>query len=146
MKLLELFNSKSKLTIEHDTSEYFSVSTVINGKKIDFDADNGDHKGFYISFSTPDVPRYTSIFALTNDGHAPQVLAFVKQCLELLVDKYAPEMISFSAAGSRGPVYKRMLDKFMPKEYKLDYYDGSRDSEGQREESQFTLTKKHEAR
>ena len=141
MKLLELFNTKPKLTIEHDSSDYFSVSTKIGDTKIDFDADNGDHKGWVVTFCDPDAnQKNKSVFDMTNDGQAPQVLAFVKACLEMLVDKYSPELISFSASGStRSKVYKRMLDRFMPSIYKLQHTRGFYGDE-------FNLTKKHEAR
>jgi hypothetical protein len=126
MKLLELFSSNVDYKVRTDTDQEFTASALIGTHQINFEAEyEKAEQGWWITFTASGKG-----FAVTGDGQAPKVLAFVKRCIEDLLRKHDPEMISFSGAQGKHEVYKRMVQRFIPKDkYKItsrsDRSDGS---------------------
>lgn len=137
MKLNELFNSKSKIERDQwagprgfetnaviNDADYFFVAIALGGEKETY---------WSVSFGIRDLEG--SLFGSTDAGVPLQVLSFVKKSFEDFVKEKQPEKIVFTGENGRGPVYKRMLEKFNTG------YDVK--TEAIHKGTKFTLTKKH---
>jgi hypothetical protein len=149
MKLLEILNTKftdAKVSVDND--EEYEVSAKIGDRVIRFGAEKyPTHTQFElypdlweIAFSEEDDGDELNHkkYDLTKSGKEFEVFAFIKQCMEHLIEKRKPGTIKFTAdkIGSEGraDVYEKMLKKFL-KGYKITKMDdGSR-------QVKFTLEK-----
>lgn len=82
-------------------------------------------------------------YKLTGSGKEFAVFAFVKQCMEKLIEKHHPEIIKFTAekedGGNRAEVYEKMIKRFA-KGYELKKYT-ARGGEGVPGRTVFKLEK-----
>lgn len=114
MKLTELFNSKIDIEVTNESDDRFSTESIIDDRTIIFDAiDDGDY--WVVEFGEVGSDGYT--ISATGSGGELKVLSMVKESLMMLIERYSPKMIKFSAAsdgkhGARPRVYKKLVDRF----------------------------------
>jgi hypothetical protein len=148
MILKELLDTKfTNFKVIHDNEDEYDVEAKIGKRRIQFTAARFKMLGtsdfvWTVDFSEKgggddgEYDRHT--FALTGSGKEFAVFAFIKQCLEQLIEKHTPRMIKFTAdkvgAENRATVYEKMLKRFL-KGYSIRIMDdGSR-------QVKFTLEK-----
>lgn len=149
MILLEILTKKfTNLEVNEDSALSYDVDAKIGNRKINFTASRwAENEGpslWEVEFSeeippvVPGVTRTHHTYEITKSGKEFEVFAFVKQCMEHVINKHKPKFIKFTAdkAGSisRASIYERLLKKFL-KGYSIKVMDdGSR-------QVKFTLEK-----
>jgi len=118
MKLLELLNSKISHVIIHNSDKLVIAKANINGLTIVFEAlrkpfnSNRTHSAWDIEFGEEEGLRTSH--ALTGAGNPEKVFSFVKQMMELLIQKGATEFIMIADSTNRIKLYVRMLKRWLP--------------------------------
>lgn len=112
MLLSELFTSAVDYQVYANDAKEFSARSKIGSHLINFSAEReGDDNSWWVTFSAPKFG-----FNATGDGQPAKVLAFVKRCIEDLIAKHDPDEIVFSGAAGKDNVYRRMVERFIPKD------------------------------
>lgn len=111
--LLELLNSKVGYEVVAAKASGFKARTEINGRTVMFFAeDNGE--SWDIVFSEVKGDRET--FSLTGSGGSLQVLAFVQRALKEFIERYSPDVLSFTAdSETRLRLYTKILKAVAPR-------------------------------
>lgn len=116
MKLLELFKKQVPFEVVEDTHELYFTSATINGRKVNFEAENMDHKlcSWYVSF-TDQVPGGPPRVNMTGNGGEFEVMSFIKDSVLKLISHKGAKRIYFSATkgNARAAVYERMVKRFV---------------------------------
>jgi len=119
VKLFEILSSKVPYTIEYNGEKTFRASAQINGLTIIFDASRKPltatrkYNSWDVIFG--DEQENGKIgFELTNAGKPEVVFSFVKDMMELLIQKGAQEFTMIADGGSRIKLYVRMLERWLP--------------------------------
>lgn len=118
MKLLELLNSKVPYVITHNSDKLLITKANINGQTIIFEAlrkpftSKRNHSAWDIEFG--DEQGLSMSHALTGAGNPEKVFSFVKQMMELLIQKGATEFIMIADGSNRIKLYVRMLKRWLP--------------------------------
>ncbi len=79
---------------------------------------------------------------LTGRGDSQRVMSFVKNSMEDFVRTYRPERMLFTADlshGSRADLYQKMIQRYLPQDYRVNSIDGS---QGSRSLRQFEIVHK----
>lgn len=116
MILLELLDTTPNFEILLDKSGIFEVRSKIGKRTIDFNAFQSkivlDNK---VKWGVEFIENGYD-YKLTGSGNEFKVFAFIKKCMEMLIEKHKPDIITFlSDKGdkSRTELYKRLLNKFL---------------------------------
>jgi hypothetical protein len=119
MKLLELLNSKISHVIIHNGDKLLIAKANINGLTIVFEAlrkpfnSNRMHSAWDIEFGEERVNGSIG-YGLTKAGNPEKVFSFVKQMMELLIQKGTTEFIMIAEGTNRIKLYVRMLKRWLP--------------------------------
>jgi hypothetical protein len=128
LKIFELFNSAGNIKVVEESQHVFATEMDLGDRKISFVADESvtfeDKTWWNVVFAEVDASG-KSYFHLTKNGHEFEIFSMVKQSMEMLIKKYKPDVIIFTAGKedkSRASLYQRMLKKFL-KGYSIESYD-----------------------
>lgn len=124
MKLLELIDTKIDMQMAYDTPTDFEARAAIDGKKYFFRAVRIDGEPWDVCFGSRDGDS----FSLTGDHVPLKVLSFVREAFSKLVQKRNPELITFSAQMKKAVLYKSLLKRLMPVQYKLSINEVSNET------------------
>lgn len=144
MKLLEIFNKNIDFKIIQEDEDEFHTQINIGSNLIQFDAElmNKENDKWMISFgkeinSTNSNKKYFSV-EITKDFQEFKVFNFVKSSFEYFLNSYKPRKLIFSSDkkdASRFSLYKKLVNKFLSKDYDISLSNNSFDEI-------FTLTRK----
>ncbi len=87
--------------------------------------------------------QVTSRQDLTGRGDSQRVMSFVKNSMEDFVRSYRPDRMVFTAdlsQGSRADLYQKMIQRYLPQDYRVNTVDGS---QGSRSLRQFEIVHKN---
>lgn len=137
MKLLEILDKKITNFEVHDEEDshggnVLQIAAKIGDRKIQFHGESVLHDKkthWEINFSEEKADKKHT-YELTGSGNEFAVFAFIKQCMEILINKHHPDTIYFTAdkadGESRAKLYEKLLRKNL-KGYNLRVNDdGSR--------------------
>jgi hypothetical protein len=122
MLLNELLDSKVKSEVQTETAGKFVVSALIgdakknNERRIVFSAslEEDEENAWEVAFY--ELKDGVKTYSLTGRGDELKVFSFVSAALQEFIDRYHPEVFSFSAdkdgdSDTRASLYKRLMDK-----------------------------------
>jgi hypothetical protein len=134
MILQEILNKKiTDFEVDEDI-DYLDVTAKIGNREIRFYADSPkmkiDNKQIVEIEFSEQRPGAKSTYELTRSGNEFQVFAFIKQAIEMMLKKWNPDVIKFTAdkadQSNRSGVYEKLVKKYL-KGYELTKNDdGSR--------------------
>lgn len=131
MRYLKVYeNFRDNINIESESLDEFKTSFVIDGDEYWFSASNEDkvfpehiRYGWHLSFG---FGSGDSKYLPTNKGNHFEVFSSVKKSLDLFMNKYSPNKISFISEGeSKSNIYLGILDKYG---YEVNSRDSKLDS------------------
>lgn len=137
MRLLEILDKKITNFEVHDEEDshggnVLQITAKIGDRKIQFYGDSNidDKKSYWDIGFTEEKSDKRHTYELTGSGNEFAVFAFIKQCMEILIDKHHPDIIHFTAdktsGSNRAKLYEKLLRKNL-KGYNLRVSDdGSR--------------------
>jgi hypothetical protein len=133
MNLYEILDKKFDFKVLEDSSNVYEVETKIGDRIIQFTAEHWNtpenkHR-WDVEFSEEvtrmvgKVQTVNRTHKLTRSGKEFEVFAFIKQCMENLIEKHHPDVIKFSAdkessKENRASLYQKMIKRFA-KGYKV---------------------------
>ena len=95
---------------------------------------------FSEEYQEPSRKMTSYTYKLTGSGNEFAVLSFIKQCMEMMIKKWSPDVVRFTADKNQGESRSKIYEKLLKRELK-DYTIEIDDS---RPLVRFTLRKKHE--
>lgn len=124
MKLLEILDSKIKNFTAHYEDDNPDAITMdvyakIGNRKINFYGESSlkkDKSFWEVHFAEEDLDDpSTRTHKLTKSGNEFEVFSFIKQCMEIMIDKYDPDIIYFTAEKEEGSNRAKLYEKLLRK-------------------------------
>lgn len=122
--IAEILDSRVDYKIGADDNDEFEVSAEIGKRTIYFYAETPETGTWEIEFSEKVNDR--RVHHLTNSGNEFEVFAFIKKCLQMLIDKKKPKEILFSSSKSeenRTSLYSKLIKKLPGYNVEIDHED-----------------------